>query len=86
MMRIADEMQERSLSFEVALQDLASVAASDRARADGAGRGAGDDPDRERLQALAARFAAEDLQLDYQIALQGRADLRSRPTSMPASP
>jgi DNA polymerase-3 subunit gamma/tau len=75
MMRIAEQMQGRSLSFEAALQDLASLLHRLALLQTVPDAVPPDEPDRERLQALAATFAAEDLQLDYQIALQGRADL-----------
>jgi len=78
-MAVADEMQARSLSFESALQDLASVLlqlalaqavpdALDSALAE-----------RERFVALAQRLDAEQVQLCYQIALQGRTDLALAP-------
>jgi DNA polymerase-3 subunit gamma/tau len=74
----ADRMAERGLSFDSALQELASLlqrialaqlapAALDRA------------PDRERVVELARKFSAEDVQLFYQIATQGRADLALAP-------
>ena len=76
---IADEMQARSLSFDVALQDLASLllrltlaqtvpAALDE-----------DLPERERIVALARTLDPETVQLCYQIALQGRGDLPLAP-------
>ncbi|WP_110685315.1 DNA polymerase III subunit gamma/tau [Salinicola aestuarinus] len=40
--------------------------------------------DREQLLALASRFTAEDVQLYYQIALQGRADMDSAPDTRTA--
>jgi DNA polymerase-3 subunit gamma/tau len=75
MMRIAEHMQERSLSLEAALQELASLLYRLALLQTVPDAVPPDEPDRERLQALAARFSAQDLQLDYQIALQGRADL-----------
>ena len=75
----ADRMAERSLSFEAALQDLASllhrlslVQTVPEAIAD-------DDPDGAVLQELASRFGPDDLQLYYQIAIQGRGDLALAP-------
>lgn len=76
---IADEMQARSLSFDSALQDLASLllrltlaqtvpAALDE-----------DLPERERVLALAKAIDPETVQLCYQIALQGRDDLPLAP-------
>jgi DNA polymerase-3 subunit gamma/tau len=76
---VADRMTERSLSFENALQDLgtllhriALVQAIPSAIAD-------DDPDRTALTELAAAFSAEEIQLLYQIALQGRQDIGYAP-------
>jgi DNA polymerase III subunit gamma/tau len=75
----AGRMAERSLSFEAALQDLATLlhrislaqAVPDAIDAE--------DPDHATLAELAGRFAAEDLQLYYQIAIQGRSDLGLAP-------
>jgi DNA polymerase III subunit gamma/tau len=75
MMRIAGQMQERSVSLEGALQDLASLLHRLALLQTVPDAVPADEPDRDRLQALAARFAPADLQLDYQIAVQGRADL-----------
>jgi DNA polymerase-3 subunit gamma/tau len=75
MLRIAEQMQGRSLSLEAALQDLASLLHRLALLQTVPDAVPADEPERERLQALAAGFAPEDLQLDYQIALQGRADL-----------
>jgi DNA polymerase-3 subunit gamma/tau len=75
----ANRMSERSLSFEMALQDLGTLlhrlallqlvpqAISD------------DDPDAEALRELAALFNAEDLQLHYQIAVQARTEIGLAP-------
>jgi DNA polymerase-3 subunit gamma/tau len=72
--KIADEMQARSLSFDGALAELASlllqVALAQSVP------GAVDDA---RVQALAGRIDAESVQLYYQIALQGREDLPLAP-------
>jgi DNA polymerase III subunit gamma/tau len=75
MMAVATQMQERSLSLEAALQELAGLLHRLALLQTVPDAVPADEPDRDRLQALATRFAAEDLQLDYQIALQGRADL-----------
>ncbi len=75
----ADRMAERSLSFESALQDmgvllhrlsLAQVVPQSLSE---------DDPDTPALQALAQRFGAAELQLYYQIAVQGRAEIGLAP-------
>ena len=79
LMMEADRMASRSLSFEAALQDVASLLhrlallqtvpeAIDH-----------DDPDRAKLEELTRQFTPEDLQLYYQIAVQGRGDLGLAP-------
>jgi DNA polymerase III subunit gamma/tau len=75
----ADRMASRSLSFETALQELgvllhrlALVQAVPEALPE-------DDPDRAALLDLAGLFDPEDLQLHYQIALQGRGDIGLAP-------
>ena len=79
MLAVADEMQARSFGFDVALQDLATLLhriALMQALPEAL---AADDPDRDALLSLTAALAAEDVQLYYQIALQGRADLPLAP-------
>jgi DNA polymerase-3 subunit gamma/tau len=75
----ADRMASRSLSFEMALQEmgvllhrLALLQSVPAAVAD-------DDPDRDVLLELAGAFDADELQLYYQIALQGRSDIGLAP-------
>ena len=78
-MAVADEMQSRSLSFDTALADLASLLLR-VALAQVMPEALGDDvPERERIAAFAQRFAADEIQLYYQIAVQGRQDLASAP-------
>ena len=75
----AGRMAERSLSFDAALQDLASLfhrLSLVQTVPDAIGD---DDPDRATLEELAKGFAPEDLQLYYQIAIQGRSDLGLAP-------
>jgi DNA polymerase-3 subunit gamma/tau len=79
LLTVADQMHARALSLETALQELATLMhrvalAQIVPEALGA-----DEPDLERIRGLAARFAAEDLQLFYQIAIQGRADIELAP-------
>jgi DNA polymerase-3 subunit gamma/tau len=74
----ADRMAECSLSFEQALQDLGSLLHR-LALLQVSPDVAADDPDREELAALARRFTAEDLQLYYQIAVQGRSEIGLAP-------
>jgi DNA polymerase-3 subunit gamma/tau len=75
MIELADQMQARSLSFESALQELATLLHRLALIQQIAQVAAPDDPDHDRVVGLAQRFAAPDLQLYYQIAVQGRADL-----------
>jgi DNA polymerase-3 subunit gamma/tau len=76
---VADDMQSRNVSFDGALQDLATLlhrvalaqAAPDALQAEGAAR--------ERLLQIAAALDREDVQLYYQIAVHGREDLPLAP-------
>jgi DNA polymerase-3 subunit gamma/tau len=72
--KIADEMQGRSLSFDTALGDLASLLLQ-LALAQSV-PGAVEDA---RIKELAGRLDPESVQLYYQIALQGREDLPLAP-------
>ncbi|MDP2640274.1 MAG: DNA polymerase III subunit gamma/tau [Betaproteobacteria bacterium] len=79
MLAVAGEMESRSLSFDSALQDLATLL-HQIALAQSAPEALGQDrPERERILALAQQFDAEELQLHYQIALHGRRDLALAP-------
>ena len=75
---IADDMQARSLSFDGALADLASLLLR-MALAQSVPAALEDFPERNRIEALARRLDAETVQLYYQIALQGREDLPLAP-------
>ena len=75
----ADRMAERSLSFEAALQDLASLLHRLSLLQTVPDALPEDDPDGAVLQELASRFGPDDLQLCYQIAIQGRGDLALAP-------
>jgi DNA polymerase-3 subunit gamma/tau len=72
--KIADEMQVRSLSFDIALADLASLLL--RVALAQSVPGAVEDA---RAKALGAKLDPESVQLYYQIALQGREDLPLAP-------
>jgi len=72
--KVADEMQARSLSFDTALADLATLLL--RVALAQALPGAVDDA---RTRELGGRLDAESVQLYYQIALQGREDLPLAP-------
>jgi len=75
----ADLMAARSLSFDSALQELGTLLhriALAQTLPDALGE---DEPEREALFELAGAFAAEDVQLLYQIVLHGRRDLGLAP-------
>jgi DNA polymerase-3 subunit gamma/tau len=78
LLALADAMAERSLSFGHALRDLASllhrIALAQQMAADARG-----DPLDADVARLAQRFAPEEVQLYYQIALHGRNDLGLAP-------
>jgi DNA polymerase III subunit gamma/tau len=75
---IAGDMQARSLSFDNALADLAALLLR-VALAQAAPDALEDPAERAQAEALAARLHPESVQLYYQIALQGREDLRLAP-------
>ena len=79
LLRIADDMALRSIAFEAALQDLASllhriVLAQTVPQAI-----AEDESERARLLELAQQFTAEEIQLNYQIAIHGRNEIELAP-------
>jgi len=79
LLAIADDMERRSLSFDSALQDLATLFHR-MALAQVVPGGLPEDlPERDRIVELAARFPPEEVQLCYQIALHGRNDLSHAP-------
>jgi DNA polymerase-3 subunit gamma/tau len=79
LLKISDEMAARSIAFDVALQELATLLhrialaqAVPQAIVD-------DEPERERLLELAQAFTAEDVQMYYQIAIYGRDEIDLAP-------
>jgi len=79
LMALADEMLSRSLSFDAALADLASLLLR-IAVASAMPEALDEDlPERERVVGFAQRFAPDETQLYYQIAVQGRQDLPLAP-------
>lgn len=75
----AERMEERSLSFEAALQDLGALLHK-VALAQTIPEALGEElPEREKLLELAQLFSADEVQLCYQIALHGRRDLHLAP-------
>jgi len=75
----AERMAERSLSFESALQDLASLLHRVALAQVVPQSIAADDPDAAAILELTKTLSAEDLQLYYQIAAQGRAEIGLAP-------
>jgi DNA polymerase-3 subunit gamma/tau len=78
MLAVADGMDARSLSFDSALQELATMFHR-IALAQFAPQAIIDDAERQRLAPYAAGFDREFLQLCYQIAIHGRDDLPLAP-------
>ena len=75
----AERMEERSLSFEAALQDLGTLLHK-VALAQTIPEALDEDlPERAKLLELAQLFGADEVQLCYQIALHGRRDLHLAP-------
>jgi DNA polymerase III subunit gamma/tau len=79
MLRIADDMALRSLAFDAALQDLATLLHRVALAQTVPDAIAEDEPERARLLELAQQFSAEDLQLFYQIAIHGRNEIDLAP-------
>ncbi len=75
----ADRMASRTLSFEMALQDLGVLLHRMALLQTVPEAMAADDPDRDALLEMAGLFDAEEVQLYYQIALQGRTDIGLAP-------
>jgi DNA polymerase-3 subunit gamma/tau len=78
MLGVADAMDERSLSFDSALQELATLFHR-IALVQLAPQALSDDAERARLAPYAASFDAEFLQLCYQIAIHGRDEIGLAP-------
>jgi DNA polymerase-3 subunit gamma/tau len=75
----AERMAERNLSFDSALEELATLLHRLALAQSIPGSISGDDTDYESLLTLVGQLSAEDLQLMYQIALHGRRDLGLAP-------
>ncbi len=79
LLEIADNMAERSVAFDTALQDLATLLHR-VALAQTVPQAVDDDePERARLLELATAFTAEEVQLFYQIAIHGRDEIDLAP-------
>ena len=79
MLRIAEAMAARSLSFDEALQELAGLFTRLQVAQLAPAAIADDLPERARLLDLAAHFDPESVQLGYQIAIHGRRELALAP-------
>jgi DNA polymerase-3 subunit gamma/tau len=79
LLRIADNMAIRSLAFEAALQDLATLLHRLALAQTVPEAIAEDEPERAHLLELAQQFSAEEVQLYYQIAIHGRNEIDLAP-------
>jgi DNA polymerase-3 subunit gamma/tau len=79
MLKVADDMATRSLSFDAALQELAGLFTRLQVAQLVPQAIADDLPERARLLDLAARLDPEFVQLGYQIAVHGRKELPLAP-------
>ena len=76
---VANDLQARALSFDNALQDVASLLLRIAIAQTVPDALEPDVPERDRIVALAARIDPESVQLYYQIATQGREDIHLAP-------
>ena len=76
---VADNMATRSISFESALQELASLVHRIALLQSVPAAIADEEPERVRMLELAQACTAEELQLYYQIAIHGRAEIELAP-------
>jgi DNA polymerase-3 subunit gamma/tau len=79
MLKVADDMATRSLSFDAALQELAGLFTRLQVAQLAPQAVADDLPERARILDLAARLDPEFVQLGYQIAVHGRKELSLAP-------
>ena len=79
MLQVAEEMATRSLSFNEALQELASLFTRLQVAQLAPQAVADDLPERSRILEMAERFDPEFVQLGYQIAVHGRKELPLAP-------
>ena len=79
LLRIADDMAIRSIAFDTALQDLATLLHRLALAQTIPDAIAEDEPERVRLMELAQQFSAEEIQLFYQIAIHGRNEISLAP-------
>jgi len=79
LLRIADDMAIRSIAFEAALQDLATLLHRIALAQTIPQAIPDDEPERVRLMELAQQFTPEEIQLNYQIAIHGRNEIDLAP-------
>ena len=79
LLRIADDMAIRSIAFDAALQDLATLLHRIALAQTVPAAIPDDEPERARLFELAQKFSAEEIQLFYQIAIHGRNEISLAP-------
>ncbi len=79
LLEVADNMASRSVAFDSALQELAALLHRVALAQTVPQAIADDEPERQRLLELADAYAPEDIQLFYQIAIHGRAEIDLAP-------
>jgi DNA polymerase III subunit gamma/tau len=79
LLRIADDMAIRSMAFDAALQELATLLHRIALAQTVPAAIAEDEPERVRLLELAQQFNAEEVQLFYQIVIHGRNEINLAP-------
>jgi DNA polymerase-3 subunit gamma/tau len=79
LLEIADNMATRSIAFEAALQDMATLLHRIALAQTVPQAIADDEPERVRLLDLSQAFTPEEVQLFYQIAIHGRAEIDLAP-------
>ncbi len=79
LLRIADDMALRSIAFEAALQDMATLLHRIALAQTIPQAIADDEPERARLLELAQQFTPEEIQLNYQIVIHGRNEIDLAP-------
>ena len=79
LLRIADDMAIRSMAFDAALQDMATLLHRIALAQTVPEAIAEDEPERTRLFEFARQFSAEEIQLFYQIVIHGRNEISLAP-------
>jgi DNA polymerase-3 subunit gamma/tau len=79
LLKIADDMTLRSMAFDAALQDLATLLHRIALAQTIPEAIPEDEPERVRLLQLAQQFSADEIQLFYQIAIHGRNEINLAP-------